>query len=242
MIASSHWSSFEANGDQIQDQTASECSREFDLLKRAFDLYSEGFSAIPKSGNGKAMVARLALLSQNLNSFHVMINSASRGFYIQSLIPLRNVFENWLAFWYLEKFPDEADRWLDPTWQMRPPKAETMRNKIDHPSQQTKSKLKDFYDELNRFAHTDPAAILSILEQEGEKTYIGVGIRFDVDNCRACAYGLFLWIGNCLDALSIVIPDSHEWQGQCHSIADEILQFIDEYNANKTGVAAGSPK
>ena len=225
-----YWRELETDATAIDALTESGCGRELKVLTSAFDWYSEALSRIPPAENGKATIARLAILSQILNAFHVMISSAMRGFYIESLVPLRHVYENWLAFWYLAKFPEEAHRWLDPTWEMRPPKAETMLKKIDHPSKQSQSRLRDFYSEMNRFAHTDPVVVLSRLDQEGDKTLIGVGIRFDGDDFRACSYGLSLWIGNCLHAVSSVVPDTDEWQAQHEALRRDILELIDEYN------------
>jgi hypothetical protein len=228
-----YWRGLKADAREIAAQTESDCGRELNVLTSAFNLYSEAFARIPASGNGESTVTRLAILSQNLNSFHVMISSAVQGFYIQSLVPLRHVYENWLAFWYLAKFPEEAHRWLDPTWEMRPPKADKMLKKIDHPSKQSQSKLRDFYTELNRFAHTDPAVVLSRLEREGDKILIGVGIRFDGEDFRACAYGFSLWIGNCLDAVSSVVPQTDDWHDHYKAVGEDILALIDDYNRSR---------
>ena len=240
MEISDYWGRIENDLASIMEQTASDCEHELNLLRGAFDLYSYGFNFIREASSGGAQIARIALLSQNLNTFHTMISSASKGFYIQALVPLRHVYENWLSFWYLAKFPNEAHWWLNPTWETRPPKAETMQNKIDHPSKQSKSKLKDFYIELNRFAHTDPVAVLSRLQQDGENTLIDIGIRFDADDFRACAYGFSLWIGNCLDAISSLIPEGNDWHSQYQTMMNEILMFIDEYNARTASAPTSS--
>lgn len=155
---------------------------------------------------------------------------AVTGFYIQALIPLRHVYESWLSFWYLAKYPQDAERWLDPTWKMRPPKAETMRKRMDHPSKHIKSKLGEFYKEMHRFAHVDPVAVLSTLDREGEKTVIEVGVRFKNDSFEACAYGISLWLGNCLDALSTMVPVGHDWHDEQQTSIEDILAFIDKYN------------
>jgi len=228
-----YWRGLEVDATRIAQRTQSECERELNVLASAFNLYSEAFARIPESGNGEATIARLAILSQSLNSFHVMISSAVRGFYVQSLVPLRDAYENWLSFWYLAKFPEEAFRWLDPTWEMRPPKAETMLKSIDHPSKQSQSKLRDFYTELNRFAHTDPAVVLSRLERQGDKTMIGVGIRFDPEHFQVCAYAFSLWIGNFLDAVSSVVPQADAWHDNHKAVGEEILSLIEEYNVNR---------
>jgi hypothetical protein len=230
------WQILEDDARKIATQTETECGRELNVLTSAFNLYSEAFFKIPASASGESVnsrVARLAILSQNHNSFHVMISSAVRGFYIQSLIPLRHAYENWLAFWYLAKFPEEAHRWLDPTWEMRPPNVETMLKKIDHPSKQSKSRLREFIKELNRFAHTDPAVVLSRLETECDKALIGVGVRFDSENFRAYAYGFSLWIGYCIDALSSLVPPADDWHDHHKVVSEDILGLIDDYNRSR---------
>jgi hypothetical protein len=228
-----YWLGLEVDATEIVERTRSECNRSLSVLTSAFNLYSEALARIPQSGNGEATIARLAILSHNLNSFHVMISSATRGFYIQSLVPLRHTYENWLSFWYLAKFPEEAFRWLDPTWEMRLPKAETMLKKIDHPSELSQSKLREFYAELNRFAHTDPAVVLSRLDRQDDKTLIGIGIRFDPEDFQACAYGLSLWIGNFLDAVSSFVPQADDWHDIHKTVGEEILSLIEEYNLHR---------
>ena len=78
---------------KISDRTRTECSQELDLLRRSLDFYGEGLLTIPPASLGEALTVSLALLSQNLNTLHVSIDSVTKGFYIQSLIPLRHVFE-----------------------------------------------------------------------------------------------------------------------------------------------------
>jgi hypothetical protein len=231
-----HWGKFEQAAASIKDQTEVKCKGEFELLTSLFGLYSEGFDAIPQSDDGEALIVRFALLSQTLNTFKVMIEAATTGFYIQSLIPLRHVYESWLSFWYLAKHPQDAERWLNPTWDMRPPNAETMRKLIDHSSRKIKSKLQEFHKEMHRFAHIDPSAVLSRLDHEGDKTIIGVGITLEAGDFRACTYAISLWLGNCLDALSSMIPIEHEWYSKYQTSIDRILAFIDEYNTTTGGI------
>ena len=235
-MGSEYWATFERVADTIYTRTKEECPREHELLTSMFSLYSSAFDALPQTGDGPAPIARVAILSQTLNTFWAMISLAVRGFYIQSLIPLRHTYESWLSFWYLAKFPEDAMRWLNPTRQMRPPKAETMRNRIDHPSKATKSRLGEFQEELHRFAHIDPVALISRLETEGEKTIIGIGVQFDIDSFRACTYGILLWLGNLLDAVSSLVPAEHQWHTAHAEAIEAILQFIEDYNVETGGL------
>lgn len=232
-----YWETSEREASSIHGQTKAECESEYELLISLFDLYYRGFDALPRKVDAdRAPMVRAAILSQTLNTFRAIIELAVTGFYIQSLIPLRHVYESWLSFWYLAKYPQDATRWLDPTWRMRPPKAETMTKRIDHPSKRVKCKLGEFQNEMHRFVHIDPAAVLSRLDREGEKTIIGLGIRFEKHSFRACTYGTSLWLGNCLDALSSMVPPDHDWHQEQRSSIDAILTFIDEYNAATGGI------
>lgn len=235
-MAMSYWANFRQVAASIQDETEATCKGEFELLISLFNLFSDGFDAFPKTGDGEALIARGAILSQTLNTFGAMIDLATTGLYIQSLIPLRHVYESWLSFWYLAKYPQDAMKWLNPTWEMRPPNAETMRNRIEHPSKEAKSKLGEFQKEMHRFVHIDPAAVVSRLDREGETTIIGVGTRFDSRSFRACTYGISLWLGNCLDAISSLIPEEHDWHSEYQTTIDAILSFIEEYNTSTGGI------
>jgi len=235
-MGSDHWATFEGVSSSIHTRSKAEAPREYDLLTSTFSLYSSAIDALPQTGDGPALIAQGAFLSQALNTIWAMISLAVRGFYIQSLIPLRHTYESWLSFWYLAKFPDEAMRWLNPTWQMRPPNAETMRNRIDHPTKLTKTRLGEFQKELHRFTHLDPVALLSRLESEGEKTVIRVGVKFDIPSLRACTYGILLWLGNLLDAMSSLVPQNHQWHTAHAEATEAILRFIDDYNAETGGL------
>lgn len=225
-----YWERFEDDKGIIFKKTKSQFTNEYRLLIQAFNLYVKGFDNVPSKLENDADCVRIALLSQNLLTIKCSLNLALSGFYIQSLIPMRNVAENWIVFWYLIKYPGEASRWINPTWKMRPPKFDTMRNKIDHPSKQIKSKLREFYDELNRFTHTDPVIVLSMIEQEGNKNYIKVGVKYNQDSFAVCIYSILLWTGYCIDALSSLIPIDNAWQAENEELKVQIIEYIDKYN------------
>jgi len=225
-----YWSRIEEETRLVQEATTSRSSSTVSLLHKVFSHYAEAFSLVKPSEDTKAAIVRMGLISQNFNTLRLALDAATSGYYLQSIVLLRNVYENWLAFWYVAKFPEQSGLWLDPRWDRRPPKAETMRNKIDHPTKETKSKLQGFYEELNRFAHTDPAAVLSRLRIIEGRPLVWVGVEYKPDDFAACSYALLLWLGNMLDAISSWIPETHDWYCRYQGIMDEILQFLGDYN------------
>nr|MBC8330616.1 hypothetical protein [Anaerolineae bacterium] len=140
---------------------------------------------------------------------------------------LKNVYENWLAFWYLAKYPDEAYRWLNPQYDLPRPSAERMRNRIEHSTSSDKTKLLGFYQELNRFAHTNPVAVLDRYRVVEGEPGIKVGVEYDADKFSACCYALSLWIGNMLDTISSWIEEDHEWHSTYEDIMNEIIEYLE---------------
>jgi len=229
MVINDYWKRTVSETNEILQKTEQECKPEFMLLTDSLSLYASAFHAMPSKGDGDALIARLALLSQSLNTLRTSIYAASTGYYIQSLIPLRHVYETWLSFWYLAKFPNEAMKWLTP--RTRPPSAKELLDKIDHPSEDVKSQVREFYGELNRFVHVDPVTAISRIHGNEEKTMIDVGIRFNAEDFRACAYGIVLWVGMMLDAVSSLVSSEDAWHNEHKAIADRIVVQIEGYNA-----------
>ncbi len=224
----------------VKNKTANEFPEEIKLISSATSLYYEGFKYAKPIEDPTLALTRMGLVSQNFNTLNLATKATYYGYYLQSMILLRNVYENWLAFWYLAKYPEEVHKWVDPRWDTRPPKAETMRNKIDHPSDDTKSKLYNFYRELNRFSHTDPVAVLSLIRIVDKKPGIRVGVEFSKDNFLACVYALSLWNGNMLDAISCWIPDDSEWSSKYQVIMENLLLFLNWYKDSQKCIN-GSP-
>jgi hypothetical protein len=145
-----------AEAQQVAEVASKESAQEVGLLRDAISVYAEAFMFANDLANPEAATVRKALLSHNFNTLNVAFDAALRGYYVQSIALLRNVYENWLAFWYIAKYQDEAHLWLNPSWEQRPPKAEVMLNKIEHESKDDKTKIRGFHSELARFDHTDP--------------------------------------------------------------------------------------
>ena len=75
-MGSDYWATFERVADTIYTRTKEECPREHELLTSMFSLYSSAFDALPQTGDGPAPIARVAILSQTLNTFWAMISLA----------------------------------------------------------------------------------------------------------------------------------------------------------------------
>jgi len=230
-----YWNAVTGEAQRVYDATMQQSSGEVTLLRQAISLYAEAFAIANDPAEPKAATARKALVSHNFNTLNLAFDAALRGYYVQSIALLRNIYENWLASWYLAKYPEEANYWLNPSWKQRPPKAETMRNKIEHPSKKAKSKLHEFYEELSRFEHTDPAAVLSRFEMVENKPVIRVGVRYDRDDFAACTYGLCLWAGNTLDTMASIVPSGNKWHEKYAKLGNELVTYIEKYNKKHAG-------
>lgn len=233
-----YWDCANSEGKEVLKYTIANSPTEMIYLRKIISLYAEAFCYAKPCEEADQVVARMGLVSQNLNTLMLSLDAASRGYYIQCISLLKNVYENWLAFWYLAKYPGEAHRWLNPQYDLPRPGAERMRNRIDHPTMATKAKLLGFYQELNRFAHTNPVAILDRYRVVDEMPGIKVGVEYDSGNFSACCYALSLWNGAMLDAISCWIDDNHEWHSRYENIMREITDYLEKNNPEDKGNSA----
>lgn len=221
-----YWNKFEEQERYAEEKTIFKSFDTLRLLKETLSLFAKSLSLIKAEQNTNAVIARVALLSQNANNLKVSVDTAARGYYVQSMLPLRNVYENWLAFWYLAKFPNEADKWLDPDQNQLPPNAENMRKKIDYAFEDTKNKLLGYRKELNRFAHTDLITVITRLRRNNGNLVVRIGVEYHPVEFDACTYSVLFWIGNMLIAVSSWIPETQEsWHKECRTRLQEINEF-----------------
>ncbi len=231
------WKKIEEGVSLTQNLSFESSLETVNVMQKTLGLYAHALSLIKTTEEPKVALVRMSLVSQNLNTLSLAVDSAIMGYYIQSMILLRNVYENWLAFWYLAKFPGDAEIWLDPN--RYPLKAETMRNKVEFVSHETKAKLHDFRSELNRFNHTDSIAVLSRLRKDREKTFVRSGVEFHPVELDACASSILFWSANMLIAMNSWIPKNHEdWHISYKSILDEIVEFQDKFYSSQNKARA----
>lgn len=222
-----------AEAQQVAEVTSKNSVEEVALLRNAISVFAEAFAVANDLAKPEAATVRKALVSHNFNTLNLAFDSAMQGYYIQSIALLRNVYENWLAFWYVAKYQDEAHYWLNPSWEQRPPKAEVMLNKIEHESKEDKTKLRGFHSELARFDHTDPVAVLSRIKIVENKAMVLVGVRYDKAEFAACTYALCLWLGNALDMIASTVPQEEGWHQRHAAVSERLLAYIENDNASR---------
>jgi hypothetical protein len=222
-----------AEAHQVAEVTSNESAQEVGLLGDAISVFAEAFTVANDLAKTEAATVRKALLSHNFNTLNLAFDAALRGYYIQSIALLRNVYENWLAFWYVAKYQDDAHFWLNPSWEQRPPKAEVMLNKIEHESKDDKTKIRGFHSELARFDHTDPVAVLSRIKITENQALIFVGVRYDKVEFETCTYALCLWLGNTLDMIASTVPQEEKWHKRHAAIGERLLAYIENDNARR---------
>ena len=208
------------------------------LLEGSLELYARAFALARTSDQPDQAMARMSLASHSFSTLCLAARAAGMGFYLQSISMLRSVYENWLSLCYLEKFPSDAHLWLEARPDRRPPKAETMRNEIDAPSKGTKNGLHKMYEVLNRFVHTDPIVVLSHYREVAGQPHVFVGIEFDKEFYLSCVYGLVLWTGLMLEAVSGWIAQDDEWHKDVDQAAQQILEYLEWYNGRPEPGAA----
>lgn len=221
----------------IHKRTTEESSNELSLLRCAYSVYVDAMLTAQTIGDKPADFVRMGLASQNLNILKIAIDAATRGYYIQSVGLLRNVYENWLAFMYLDKFPSKAYLWLEPSAERRPPKAEKMRNRVDLPYDDAKAKLLEFYQVFSRFSHTDSVAVLSLYRDDHGSAVIVIGAEYDRAAFSKCAYGISILLGIMISELSQFVPSLDPWNDRFHECVRAIMDFIDKYNATYADAA-----
>ena len=222
-----------AEAQQVAEITSKESAQEVGLLRDAISVFAEAFIIANDPAKAEAATVRKALLSHNFNTLNLAFDAALRGYYIQSIALLRNVYENWLAFWYVAKYPEEAHFWLNPSWEQRPPKAEVMLNKIEHESKEDKSKIRGFHSELARFDHSDPIAVLSRTKIVENQALIFVGVRYDKADFETCTYALCLWLGTTLDMIASTVPQEEKWHKGHAAIDERLLAYIENDNKQR---------
>lgn len=224
----SSWDRFSGEVCGVVSETRRAGADTIAMLHRAMSVYSDGIEITPSGKRKDSRLLQMGFLSQSFNSLFAATDAAVNGLYFQSLGLMRFVLESWATYWYLEKFPNEADRWLSDLKEKQPPTVETMLKKIDHPTKDTKKNAKGHRSTLNRFVHSDSFAVHYLLEVEKSAVAVRWGVVFDHGKFEACCLEIALWLGNMLDALSRGIPASHKWHKSYSGVASEILEFADQ--------------
>jgi hypothetical protein len=226
------WNDFEKETRLVEKTTNDQAPQIVLLLQDSIGLFADGFSIANRPDPSEATIAKMSLLSHNFGTLKCSVGIALRGYYVQSLNLLRIVYENWIAYHYLEKKPQEAPLWLRHSKKKQPPGHAAMLKELDGDFNPLKSKMKGWYSTLCSFAHTDPINLLpQISTEKTDETSIHFGATFREDLFKASSYAMCLWAGVMLSTISIWVPTSNQWHNEMISIEDRLMRFIDQENA-----------
>jgi len=226
------WNDFEKEARSVEKTTNEQEPQIVLLLQDSIGLFADGFSVANSQGPSEATIAKMSLLSHSFGTLKCSVDIALRGYYVQSLNLLRIVYENWIAYHYLEKTPQKAHLWLRHSKEKQPPGHKAMLNELDEDFNPLKGQMKGWYSALCSFAHPNPINLLSQISTERipDETSIQFGATFNRDLFRASSYVICLWAGVMLSTISIWVPTSNQWHNEMIRIVDRIVRFIDQEN------------
>jgi len=232
------WNDFEKEARVVDKTTSEQEPGVVLLLQDSIGPIADAFSVGNNLDTSDATLAKMSLLSHNFATLKCSVDIALRGYYSQSLNLLRIVYENWIAYHYLEKNPDKAHLWLRHSKNNKPPGHAAMLKELDDDFNPLKGKMKGWYSTLCSFAHTDPINLLPQISTEivPDETTIHFGATYKSDLFKASSYAICLWAGVMLSTISKWVPKTNQWHNEMKKIEGRIIQFIDQENkAFKSG-------
>ena len=234
----STWEDFELEARLVENTTKEQAPEVVQLLQDAVGVFAHAFSVSDNSDTTDATLAKMSLLSQNFATLKCSVDIAFRGYYTQALNLLRIVYENWIAFHYLSKYPNKAQLWLDHSKKKQPPGHAVMLKELDENFNPLKGKMRKWYSTLCSFAHTDPVGVLPQISTDyvPNETSIHFGSTYKNDLFKAAAYAISLWTGVMLSSISKWVSNTEQWHSEMRTIEERIINFIDQENkAFKSG-------
>jgi len=224
----STWHSLDQEAEAVAATTIGAAGETCSLLERGVSTLADGLAAAEMKDSDATRV-QMGLLSQSLNSLKCSVDLARRGYYTQSMGLVRGVYENWIAFHYIEEHPMAADRWLG--HDKRPPRHRDMLKALGSSFIEDTNDARGWYGALCRFAHTDALVVLPHLGSQDGEACAFFGVKYKPDLLRSCAYTLSLFTSIMLREVSQLVPDSSAWHHSCSTTVEELLQFIKEENS-----------
>jgi hypothetical protein len=223
------WEDFDSEARKVDNFTKDQEPELVQLLQAAIGLFADAFSIGDNSDTTDVTLSKMSLLSQNFATLKCAVDLALRGYYSQSNNLIRIVYENWVAFHYLTKKPDQAHILLKPTGKQLPTHSVMLKALGDDFS---KDKLKQWYGVLCRFAHPNAAGILPQISANfiPDETSIHYGTTYKKHLFRASAYNICIWTGINLAEIDQWIPNTNAWYQERNILVERILKFIDEEN------------
>lgn len=226
------WEEFEREERLVENTTKEQAPEVVRLLQDAVGVFRDAFSVSENSDTTDATKVKMSLLSHNFATLKCFTDAALRGYYTQALNLLRIVYENWIAFHYLTKYPTKAELWLRHSKKNQLPKHAAMLEELDANFNPLKGKIREWYRTLCSFAHTDHVGVLPQISTDyvPDEILIHFGVTYKNDLFRATAYGISLWTGVMLSSISKWVPNTNQWHNEIKIIEERIIKFIDQEN------------
>jgi len=226
------WNDFEKEARLVEKTTCEKEPELMFLLQDSVGLFADAFSIGNSLDTSEATLVKMSLLSHNFGTLKCSVDIALRGYYVQSLNLLRIVYENWIAYHYLEKNPDKSHLWLRHSKKKKPPGHAAMLKELDDDFNPLKGKMRGWHSTLCSFAHTDPINLLPQISTEivPDETTIHFGATYKSNLFRASSYAICLWVGVMLSTMSEWVPKTDQWHIELIEIEGRIIKFIDQEN------------
>lgn len=226
------WEDFEREARLVENITKEQAPEIVKLLQDSVGVFADAFSVSNNQDTKDSALAKMSLLSQNFTTLKCSVDIAIRGYYTQAMNLLRIVYENWIAFHYLSKYPNKAQLWLRRSKEKQPPGHAAMLKELDANFNPLKGQMRMWYSTLCSFAHTDPVGVLPQISTDyvPNETTINFGSNFKGDLFRATAYAISLWAGVMLSTISSWVPNTNQWHNKMVEIEEKIINYIDQEN------------
>ncbi len=220
------WELFDNEAREVKDTTERLSPICVQLIKNSIGVFAESFLVLNDLEPTDAAKVKMSLLSQSFATLKCAATLAIHSYYIQSINLLRTVHENWVAFHYLTKCPDKANRWLNKS--RRAPDHSAMLKALD--DNFLTGKMREWYNVLCGFEHTGSIAVLSQITFTPSEISIYYGVTYNADRFIISAYAISFWAAMMLDTVTPLVPNTSKWRVVVSVVKDNILKFIDETN------------
>ena len=226
------WDDLEKEARLVEKTTCEQDPGIVSLMKVSIGIFADGFSAAKGAAPSDEALAKMSLLSHSFGTLKCSVDMALRGYYVQSMNLLRIVYENWIAYKYLEKNPEKAILWIRSNKRKKPPGHVAMLKEIDGDYSPLKGKMKGWYKTFCSFAHTDPLNLLSQIStaELQSETSIHFGATYKKNLFRTSAYSICLWAGISIMNVSSWVPENDQWHKQMDTVQENISKFIKQEN------------
>ena len=226
---SSTWLNLETEAIAVSRTTEARARSLCALIQDAISTLADGF-LIPEIVRSDALDAQMGLFSQNLNSLKCSADLAFRGYYTQAVGLIRGVYENWIAFHYLQQFPEKAELWL--RTDKRPPKHSVMLDELGPNFTESKDNAREWYGVLCRMAHSDALVVLPHLSSHNGQPCAFFGAQYKEELFQTCCYTILSFSAIMIREVAQMIPSASKWHESGSKVFAEILEFIKQSNAN----------